>query len=256
MGSKRQASSTKSAHFTGKSPTDQPDVRAAATEISFRQPQGDGGETHQTANAEVETLTTQQGVPISDDQNTLRVGARGGNPRVSRGAPRSDAAGLSPLAPLFVADLFPALAVLWPVLFALFLRQSISSLPDRQATVRFLTWWTLACTAKFLVKELVNGQTNALLGVLVMLALGAVRRRRPVSAALFIGLAAFVKPYALLFIPWESACYPAGRRSLPTWGGERRTQPRDLRTRLKGVSRWHGVQEAYSARSRPLRWQP
>ena len=39
--------------------------------------QGKGGETHQTAGGEVETLTTQQGVPVADDQNSLRVGARG-----------------------------------------------------------------------------------------------------------------------------------------------------------------------------------
>ncbi|MGJ0425104.1 catalase [Methylocystis sp.] len=45
--------------------------------MSYAQPQGDGGETHQTANAAVETLTTQQGIPVSDDQNTLRIGARG-----------------------------------------------------------------------------------------------------------------------------------------------------------------------------------
>ncbi|HEX5366367.1 MAG TPA: catalase [Acidimicrobiales bacterium] len=38
---------------------------------------GRGGETHQTANDEVPTLTTQQGIPVSDDQNTLRVGERG-----------------------------------------------------------------------------------------------------------------------------------------------------------------------------------
>ncbi|WP_246716551.1 MULTISPECIES: catalase [unclassified Methylocystis] len=45
--------------------------------MSYAQPQGDGGETRQTANDEVETLTTQQGIPVSDDQNTLRIGARG-----------------------------------------------------------------------------------------------------------------------------------------------------------------------------------
>jgi catalase len=38
---------------------------------------GNGGETHQTASTVLPTLTTQQGVPISDDQNTLRVGGRG-----------------------------------------------------------------------------------------------------------------------------------------------------------------------------------
>ncbi|WP_405283053.1 catalase [Gaopeijia maritima] len=38
---------------------------------------GAGGETHQTAGGERPVLTTQQGVPIADDQNTLRAGARG-----------------------------------------------------------------------------------------------------------------------------------------------------------------------------------
>jgi catalase len=37
---------------------------------------GAGGETHQTA-GRGPTLTTQQGVPVADDQNTLRVGDRG-----------------------------------------------------------------------------------------------------------------------------------------------------------------------------------
>lgn len=38
---------------------------------------GEGGETHQTAADKDSVLTTQQGVPVADDQNTLRVGARG-----------------------------------------------------------------------------------------------------------------------------------------------------------------------------------
>jgi hypothetical protein len=37
---------------------------------------GAGGETHQTA-GRAPTLTTQQGVPVADDQNTLRAGDRG-----------------------------------------------------------------------------------------------------------------------------------------------------------------------------------
>ncbi len=41
---------------------------------SFR---GAGGELHQTAGGDVPVLTTQQGIPVSDDQNTLRVGPRG-----------------------------------------------------------------------------------------------------------------------------------------------------------------------------------
>jgi catalase len=38
---------------------------------------GTGGETHQHADGERPVLTTQQGIPVSDDQNSLRIGARG-----------------------------------------------------------------------------------------------------------------------------------------------------------------------------------
>ncbi len=40
-------------------------------------PSRTGGETHQIVSGDVATLTTQQGVPVADDQNTLRYGARG-----------------------------------------------------------------------------------------------------------------------------------------------------------------------------------
>src|SRR5579862_7625266 len=38
---------------------------------------GTGGELHQISNSDSPALTTQQGVPVSDDQNSLKVGARG-----------------------------------------------------------------------------------------------------------------------------------------------------------------------------------
>src|ERR1700752_5179128 len=38
---------------------------------------GTGGETHQTAEADVPIFTTQQGIPVADDQNSLKIGARG-----------------------------------------------------------------------------------------------------------------------------------------------------------------------------------
>jgi catalase len=38
---------------------------------------GTGGETHQTAGGATPVLTTQQGVPVADDQNSLKIGARG-----------------------------------------------------------------------------------------------------------------------------------------------------------------------------------
>ena len=51
---------------------------------------GAGGETHQTAGGDVPVLTTQQGTPVADDQNSLKAGARG--PDASRGPafPRED----------------------------------------------------------------------------------------------------------------------------------------------------------------------
>jgi catalase len=38
---------------------------------------GQGGETHQIARGDVPPLTTQQGVPVADDQNSLKIGVRG-----------------------------------------------------------------------------------------------------------------------------------------------------------------------------------
>jgi catalase len=38
---------------------------------------GEGGETYQIAEGDAPTLTTEQGVPVADDQNSLRLGARG-----------------------------------------------------------------------------------------------------------------------------------------------------------------------------------
>jgi catalase len=45
-----------------------------ADQTAFR---GEGGELHQYADADHSVLTTAQGMPVSDDQNTLRIGARG-----------------------------------------------------------------------------------------------------------------------------------------------------------------------------------
>lgn len=46
-------------------------------EPSYTEQQGNGGETHQQAGGDIATLTSAQGIPVADDQNTLRYGARG-----------------------------------------------------------------------------------------------------------------------------------------------------------------------------------
>lgn len=45
--------------------------------MAYAEAQGDGGETHQTDADTGVILTTAQGIPVSDDQNTLRAGSRG-----------------------------------------------------------------------------------------------------------------------------------------------------------------------------------
>ncbi len=69
---KKAAASARS----GKKP---PVARRAKNDPSIegRQHRGVGGETHQTADGDIPTLTTQQGIPVADDQNTLRQGSRG-----------------------------------------------------------------------------------------------------------------------------------------------------------------------------------
>jgi catalase len=62
---------------SGESPKKAPRARGAKVMDRYAESQGAGGETHQTADGNVPTLTTQQGIPVADDQNTLRYGPRG-----------------------------------------------------------------------------------------------------------------------------------------------------------------------------------
>ena len=58
-------------------PDADPNKAAAATFVDIDVPQGSGGETRQQAGDGVAQLTTQQGAPVSDDQNSLKIGTRG-----------------------------------------------------------------------------------------------------------------------------------------------------------------------------------
>jgi catalase len=61
---------------TTKAPLATPSSSSAGSTVRDGAP-GEGGELHQTASDAESTLTTNQGIPISDDQNSLRVGPRG-----------------------------------------------------------------------------------------------------------------------------------------------------------------------------------
>jgi hypothetical protein len=92
-------------------------------------------------------------------------------------------------------------AVLLALLAAL-LRWSVAALPDRRLSPPILLLITIVLMAKFYAHELLLGQANLLLGALLLAALVAVQSERPLIAGALVGLAVFVKPYALILFPW------------------------------------------------------
>jgi Glycosyltransferase family 87 len=92
-------------------------------------------------------------------------------------------------------------AVLLALLVAL-LRWSVAALPDRRLSPPILLLITIVLMAKFYAHELLLGQANLLLGALLLAALVAVQSERPLTAGALVGLAVFVKPYALILFPW------------------------------------------------------
>jgi hypothetical protein len=87
-------------------------------------------------------------------------------------------------------------------LLASLVRWSVVALPERRWSERALSWVTVLLMAKFFGHELTLGQTNLLLGALLVGALLAVQIDSPLVGAVLVGLAVFVKPYAMLFVPW------------------------------------------------------
>lgn len=83
----------------------------------------------------------------------------------------------------------------------------VRTLPDRRLPCLALAAWTTLVVGKFFVRELALGQTNALLAVLLLPAI--VRPdRHPRLAGVAAGAAVFVKPYALLMLPWLAVRQP------------------------------------------------
>jgi hypothetical protein len=92
-------------------------------------------------------------------------------------------------------------------LLTAYVRWAVRALPARRRSERVLVWLVLLFMAKFYLHELTLGQTNILLGTLLVAALLAVQIDHPLVAGGLIGLAAFVKPYALLLLPWLGFSY-------------------------------------------------
>jgi len=88
-------------------------------------------------------------------------------------------------------------------------RWSVYGLTGRHRSIRWLTWMAVIFMAKFYAHELLLGQANILLGALLVAALLAAQIDRPVAAGVLVGMAAFVKPYALIMLPWLAVGYGA-----------------------------------------------
>jgi hypothetical protein len=97
-----------------------------------------------------------------------------------------------------------------------FVRLSIAALPERRLSVRLLYWLMLLLNGKFLVKELALGQFNLPVALLLMGAVIAARQDRGLVAGAAIAAAVFVKPYALILLPWLA--WTVGWRSLIVFG--------------------------------------
>jgi hypothetical protein len=89
----------------------------------------------------------------------------------------------------------------------LLLRWSVLALPARRWTERSLVVVAIVLLAKFYAHELVLGQSNLLLGVVLLAGLGALQLEAPKLAAVAFAAAVFIKPYALILLPWLVASY-------------------------------------------------
>ena len=87
-------------------------------------------------------------------------------------------------------------------LLVLFVRWSIIAIPDRRKTTKALIWASILLMGKFYASELNLGQTNVLLAVILFAGYLAAEQGKGWLTGVLVGLAVFVKPYALIFVPW------------------------------------------------------
>ena len=83
-----------------------------------------------------------------------------------------------------------------------FVRWSLAALPDRRRSAKTLVLFTLLLTGKFLVKELAMGQYNLPVALLLLGAVAAAQHGRGFAAGASVAAGVFVKPYALVLVPW------------------------------------------------------
>lgn len=88
------------------------------------------------------------------------------------------------------------------VLLWLFVARAIEQLPAPRHSAAVLAWMVILLMGKFYAHELNLGQTNILLGLVLVLALAAVQNGQAARAGALVGAAIFIKPYAVILMPW------------------------------------------------------
>jgi hypothetical protein len=83
-----------------------------------------------------------------------------------------------------------------------FVGWSIRALPGRRRSIQALAWLSILLMGKFYAHELNLGQTNILLGLVLVAALIGAQQGRPVLAGALVGTGIFVKPYAVILLAW------------------------------------------------------
>jgi Glycosyltransferase family 87 len=95
-------------------------------------------------------------------------------------------------------------------------RLAITNIPDRRLSLRVLFWLTLLFNGKSLVKELAFGQFNLPVALLLLGAVILARDGRGLMAGAAVAAAVFVKPYALILLPWLA--WTVGWRAVAVFG--------------------------------------
>jgi len=116
------------------------------------------------------------------------------------------------MAPFAVLDREAAKAIWFGLsagLLTALVRWSVRAIPERRRPFRVLLWLTVLFMAKFYAHELTLGQSNILLGVVLVGALLALQIDQPLLGGAMLGAAAFIKPYALILMPWLVFTYGA-----------------------------------------------
>jgi hypothetical protein len=116
----------------------------------------------------------------------------------------------SPTSALFFAPLallpFGAAKVIWYILEFAFLAGifflSLEALPVGAERAAPILAWTFLVELKFLAREIELGQVNLFILLLLTSMLYLLLRKKQASAGLFWGASLFVKPYALVFLPY------------------------------------------------------